>query len=57
MVVAESGEDVAVHAEPPDPNVLEIDPTSRYIMVTLFFIRLFWICTNFYSVIAGACEN
>ncbi|MBA0735269.1 hypothetical protein Gogos_019133 [Gossypium gossypioides] len=32
MVVAESGEDVAVHAEPPDPDVLEIDPTSRYIM-------------------------
>ncbi|KAB2005117.1 hypothetical protein ES319_D11G247700v1 [Gossypium barbadense] len=32
MVVAETGEDVAVHAEPPDPDVLEIDPTSRYIM-------------------------
>ncbi|KAH1082874.1 hypothetical protein J1N35_022635 [Gossypium stocksii] len=32
MVVAESGEDIAVNAEPPDPDVLEIDPTSRYIM-------------------------
>ncbi|KAB2058413.1 hypothetical protein ES319_A11G233800v1 [Gossypium barbadense] len=32
MEIAESGEDVAVHAEPPDPDVLEIDPTSRYIM-------------------------
>ncbi|XVE83310.1 hypothetical protein DITRI_Ditri16bG0078600 [Diplodiscus trichospermus] len=32
MVGTESTEDGGAHAEPPDPNVLEIDPTSRYIM-------------------------
>ena len=37
MVGTESVEDGGVHAEPPDPNVLEIDPTSRYIRVKLFF--------------------
>ncbi|XVF58727.1 hypothetical protein PTKIN_Ptkin07bG0090100 [Pterospermum kingtungense] len=31
MVGTESAEDFGAHAEPPDPDVLEIDPTSRYI--------------------------
>ncbi|OMO57087.1 hypothetical protein CCACVL1_26014 [Corchorus capsularis] len=31
MVATESSEDGGAHAEPPDPDVLEIDPTSRYI--------------------------
>lgn len=26
-------EDAAVYAEPPDPDVLEIDPTCRYVRV------------------------
>ena len=37
MVGTESAEDGGAHAEPPDPDVLEIDPTSRYIRVTLLF--------------------
>ncbi|WRX07686.1 Protein kinase domain - like 4 [Theobroma cacao] len=31
MLGTESSEDGGAHAEPPDPDVLEIDPTSRYI--------------------------
>ncbi|XP_034683391.1 probable serine/threonine-protein kinase WNK6 [Vitis riparia] len=31
LVGAESGEEGIGHSEPPDPDVLEIDPTSRYI--------------------------
>ena len=31
----ESSEDGSGHAEPPDPDVLEIDPTCRYIRVIL----------------------
>ncbi|XP_022741951.1 probable serine/threonine-protein kinase WNK7 [Durio zibethinus] len=31
MVGTESVEDGGAHAEPPDPDILEIDPTSRYI--------------------------
>lgn len=37
MLGTESSEDGGAHAEPPDPDVLEIDPTSRYIRVILFF--------------------
>lgn len=31
MVGCESSEEGSAHAEPPDPDVLEVDPTSRYI--------------------------
>ncbi|XVF17049.1 hypothetical protein REPUB_Repub10bG0083600 [Reevesia pubescens] len=31
MVGTETADDGGAHAEPPDPDVLEIDPTSRYI--------------------------
>lgn len=33
MVSAESGDEGAALAEPPDPDVLETDPTCRYIRV------------------------
>lgn len=33
----ESSEDGGSHSEPPDPDVLEIDPTCRYIRVMFWF--------------------
>lgn len=38
----ESSEDGAAHAEPPDADVLEVDPTCRYIRVLLW---LFYFCS------------
>lgn len=36
----ESSEDGGSHSEPPDPDVLEIDPTCRYIRV-MFWLSYF----------------
>lgn len=42
LVGVESGEEGIGHSEPPDPDVLEIDPTSRYIRVIFsFYFGLF----------------
>lgn len=38
MLSSESGDDGAALAEPPDPDIVEIDPTGRYIRVTLPFV-------------------
>lgn len=35
MAGRESLKDGGAHAEPPDPDILEVDPTSRYVRVTL----------------------
>lgn len=42
----ESSEEGAGHPEPPDPDVLEIDPTCRYIKVMQLAMIL--ICTFFF---------
>lgn len=47
MLGSESGDDGATLAEPPDPDIVEIDPTGRYIRVTFFFnfkVISFWQC-------------
>lgn len=36
----ESSEDGGTHSEPPDPDVLEVDPTGRYIRVMSAFLFL-----------------
>ena len=44
MVCTESSEEGAGHPEPPDPDVLEIDPSGRYIRVMLLcaFFHFFY---------------
>lgn len=46
----ESSEEGAGHSEPPDPDVLEIDPTCRYIKV----MQLSIFYTAFYLFLFGA---
>jgi hypothetical protein len=42
----ESSEDGGSHSEPPDPDVLEIDPTCRYIRVMFWFSYfVIWLCS------------
>lgn len=38
---AESSEEGIGHSEPPDPDVLEIDPTSRYTRVIISVLFCF----------------
>lgn len=51
MVGTESAEDCGAHAEPPDPDVLEIDPTCRYIKV-FFFLNQFML-NSFIKLLFG----
>lgn len=39
-VASEGVEDAAAAPEPPDPDVIEVDPTRRYVRVRIFFSAL-----------------